>query len=1057
VDGVPRPATTPTLASASASGDTVVAALSPDGRFAVLASAAPDLTANPHAGTSVQLYLQDTLAGGRQLVSGTPAGTPGQGHSGDPTVSADGRWVVFASDAADLVAGDTNAVRDIFLRDTLAGITFLISRAPDGTPASGGFSDHPVMTPDGVWIAFTSQATNLASGVLDNNRASDVFLLATATRQVQVVSRQFTAPATGTSASFDPVLSPDGRWLAFTGTDGKLAQSTPAGTAFKLFLRSTAAETNSWASQAAAGFDALVPLTQKPEPRHAVFSANGAFLAYTYGPLVLRLDLETGQTSLVASNFVPAVVTQLGSPRLVLSVDGQICAWEGGPRSGDTLPTIPDSIYLRDAASQTTTRLQPPLPPAAGLLEVGAPALSTDGQQLVYAAQVTAPDTAELGSGRHWFLHHRGTGETRRLYLAGSAPGQPMPALQTPLWAADLSTLAFSSAAADVAPDDLNRALDAFRFETATGEAKLLSAPDPAVPGFTAGGGSAVRGQCFSADGRFLVFTSSAADLAPADHNGVEDIFVRDLHAGTTHLVSVSQAGTRSGNGASHSPILSADGRWVAFVSLASDLVNDDANGLSDVFLHDLETGATRLVSRNHEGTASANGSSHAPALSADGRRLAFASRATDLLPPELPDHNGARSDVFVFDRETGATQLVSIGADGTGTGNDDSVEPILSPDGRYVLFRTRASSLVSPPPLPRTVYPDTLACVRDLETQTTTLVTDPSGVPVVVSAAEPQPLAVSANGSTFAVAARQLLQPFSGTVVYRFPAEWVAEASLATYPQLSGDGSLLVFSARPPTGPAPRQVLVQHLADGTTNLVSVSRDGETPGNGSSYQAVVSADGRYVVFKSLATDLVPFDDNGYGDLFVRDMVANRTMLLSARPTGATPNHGSLSPVLAPDGRTVAFLSWATDLTPGDRNRAADVFVLRLGSGPAADADEDGLPDDWEVAYFNSLVRDGAGDWDGDGRSDRDEYLAGTDPTNAGSVLRVLTLTGTGGDGVTVIWSATPGRTYEVQFKDTVDAPWAALEGDVEATGATAAKLDSSAAASLQRFYRAVLK
>ncbi len=101
--------------------------------------------------------------------------------------------------------------------------------------------------------------------------------------------------------------------------------------------------------------------------------------------------------------------------------------------------------------------------------------------------------------------------------------------------------------------------------------------------------------------------------------------------------------------------------------------------------------------------------------------------------------------------------------------------------------------------------------------------------------------------------------------------------------------------------------------------------------------AVLSADGRYVVFASRAVNLVPDDTNGATDLFVRDLAANRTLLLSALPSGRAPALGSFSPVLAPDGRTVAFLIWTADLVPGDLNQASDVFVLRLGSGPAAEA------------------------------------------------------------------------------------------------------------------------
>ena len=125
---------------------------------------------------------------------------------------------------------------------------------------------------------------------------------------------------------------------------------------------------------------------------------------------------------------------------------------------------------------------------------------------------------------------------------------------------------------------------------------------------------------------------------------GHSDIFVRDLQSGTTTLVSVNQAGTASGNGFSENPLISADGRFVAFVSEASDLVASDTNGQPDVFVRDLQAGTTALVSVNQAGTASGNGRSEVPVISADGRFVAFVSRASDL----VADDNNDRRDVFV-------------------------------------------------------------------------------------------------------------------------------------------------------------------------------------------------------------------------------------------------------------------------------------------------------------------------------------------------------------------------------------------------------------------------
>src|SRR5207253_9976348 len=133
-----------------------------------------------------------------------------------------------------------------------------------------------------------------------------------------------------------------------------------------------------------------------------------------------------------------------------------------------------------------------------------------------------------------------------------------------------------------------------------------------------------------------------------------------------------------------------------------------------------------------------------------------------------------------------------------------------------------------------------------------------------------------------------------------------------------------------------------------------------------------------------------------------DRVTGTTLLASLNLQGTGPGNGlSSKPVLAANGRTVVFQSFASDLVPGDYNELRDVFVLRLG-GP--DSDGDGMDDDWEMAYFGTLARDGKGDFDGDGRTDLEEFQAGTDPTDNGSVLRALTLSPMGGGATRLIWS-----------------------------------------------------
>jgi Tol biopolymer transport system component len=428
------------------------------------------------------------------------------------------------------------------------------------------------------------------------------------------------------------------------------------------------------------------------------------------------------------------------------------------------------------------------------------------------------------------------------------------------------------------------------------------------------------RGPALSAEGRFVAFESDASNLVPGATNFCADgycpnIFVHDRQTGSTERVSVDSSGTQ-GNGASHWAAISADGRFVAFWSEATNLVPDDTNHCApygepgynciDIFVHDRQTGDTERASVNSEG-AQVTGDSLYPAISGDGRFVAFQSTAPDL----VEDDNNFSTDIFVHDRQTGATERVSIDSLG-GEANGGSFRPSISADGRFVAFESFASNLVPD---------DTNFCVawvsscldvfvHDRQTGATERVSVSSG-------GEQSPLdsvepAISADGRfvTFLSAADNLVP--GDTAVCDFPFELCQD------------------------------VFVRDRQLSTTERASVNLDGGPAQF--SYGATVSADGRYVAFQSGATDIVPDDTNPcYSDpenffyctdVFVRDRQTGRMERASVSAQGAEADSSTIdAPVISADGRFVAFQSYATNLVPGDTNAKGDVFVAAVGSPP----------------------------------------------------------------------------------------------------------------------------
>src|SRR4028119_2147177 len=386
-----------------------------------------------------------------------------------------------------------------------------------------------------------------------------------------------------------------------------------------------------------------------------------------------------------------------------------------------------------------------------------------------------------------------------------------------------------------------------------------------------------------SGDGRFVAFTLQQSIFrigAPNNNiNNSDDIFVRDLLTNTTTRVSVDSAGN-PGNDSSVNPSISADGRFVAFHSGATNLVPGDTNNNDDIFLRDLSTNTTTRVSVDSAGNQG-NEFSGDPSISGDGRFVAFASGATNL----VPGGTNNEEDIFVRDLSTNTTTLVSVSSSGD-RANDYSSFPSISANGRFVTFYSFATNLA-----PGDTNDSRDIFVRDLLTNTTTLVS------------------ASSNGE---IANRGSIRG-----------------------SISADGRFVAFSSLasnlvPGDTNNSFDIFVRDTLTNTTTRVSVDSAGNQ-GNGGSDNPSISADGRFVAFTSVASNIVPGDTNNTSDIFVRDRLTNTTTRVSVDSAGNQGNFFSGSASISADGRFVAFSSNSSNLVPGDPNNRDEIFVRDLST------------------------------------------------------------------------------------------------------------------------------
>lgn len=686
------------------------------------ASDATNVSASDNNGAT-DLFVKDLNTGSVSRISDVAAGVQANGSTKAFSVSHDGAKVAFWSEASNLVAGDTNGVADLFVKDLNTGTITRISTSSDGTQTdSGDYASRytPSFSADDKQIAFASLSSALVPG--DTNNGSDVFIKDLATGAVTRVSTATDGSqgayqnANGSFVSLGG-FSPDGGVIAFSSEESGLVAGGKPPSLIELFIKTlhpapgTAADTYVASYSAPLVIDAAhgllandattdgkgaLAVTAFSDAKHGrvdlspdgsfTYTPDGAFVgidSFTYkAGAGYQSSSDTTVTIKVVGN-IERVDTQADGSQAyygvypqtpVLSPDGKYVALV--THSPDLAPnpySAASQVVLKNLATGALTI-------ASGPSGGDTPVFSPDGTKIAFSSGYRDIVVMDLASGASTVVST----------LSGGTTG--VGASSYPVFSPDSASILFRSASAQLTD---NLAGDLFIKNLVTGAITRVSTAADGTPANGQLVGGSVPGYSFSSDGHWIVFASSADNLVAGDTNNADDIFVKNLQTGQVIRVSTASDGAQS-NGNSETPVFSPDGKSVAFQSGAENLVTGDTNKAPDIFIKNLETGAITRVSTGPNGeqaTETATATAGNPVFSPDGTRIAFVSAATNLIPGAgvVPGVNGT---IYEKNLVTGAVRLVSsdsFGADGNGW----STSPTYSADGKTISFVSFAANFV--------------------------------------------------------------------------------------------------------------------------------------------------------------------------------------------------------------------------------------------------------------------------------------------------------------------------------------------------------------------------
>jgi len=976
-------------ASITAGGDSYASLISADGRYVVFTSTANNLVHRTNgapyilsAPLKMNAFLRDRIQGTTTLISVDPTDAISSEDDSAPTaISTNGQYVLFET-ASRLTAARNSTNRlytsEIYLRDVINKTTTLVSVRM--TSQFNRSAQESVMTPDARYVAFESSDPNFLPG--DTNNVADVFVRDLVSGKTRTANVGFS----NRISCFGPEITPDGKFVVFSGS------SVSGNPTQDVYVCDLANSNTFCVSTNIHRF-----FSGGTRCRGEIISDNGKYVAYqafllsglSTTAFVFRHNNQTGSDEVVSSNSVPTGIGQT----FEMTPDGRFVVFIGQTNSST-------GVFLWDGQTGSTTFVSADtngLAPANMSCEL--PAIDATGRYVSFRGYANGLVTNAVGNLQEHIYRRdllNGTTELVDVGMDGNATNRTLYGDFS--MSADGRYITFDSPDCDFVEQDGNKASDVFVRDLGAETTELISAHDPLLVTQTRGGEGRRSHPCVSADGHFAAFLASGTELVPSYTNRYRGVFVRDLINQSNFVASLDTNGLGNADGSATECVISGDGRYVAFTSLADNLVGDDTNHASDVFLSDLQTGTTVLVSTNGTGPGSGNGASSSPTISLDGRYVTYFSTGKNIV--SLP--TAAQSNLFVYDRTTRtnfvlATNGVQVAAS--------------TPDGRYVAFY---GSLTSSSSLNLYLWDSQLG---------ERILTNP---PIPMSSISA--VAISSNAQWIAYF-QSVYSSFPSLIVvdrHTVSKTTVSAGAFGVRPnfRFSSDGRYLVYSTTASNSPPDLNKLQDvYVFDTLTksNLL-VSRSFFT-GNapfGTSDSPDISADGRYITYESDALDIVPSDNNGRTkDIFLFDRQSGSTMLLSASVYGSgAADYVSQLPTFTADGQTVAFQSWASDLTENDFNQGSDLYLLKI------------------INPFTST---------------------NPPPVLTGQLV-LYTYPGSGGGApyaTKLTWAAVPGFGYQVQYKTNLtDAAWLPVNGSVVIEGGQAYVKDLAPDPD-RRFYRIV--